>query len=71
MTEEERQHLRGSFLWKGHRVARSLLLKSEYLEFHRTCCRTRRYSSPRFIEWLVRHYPDRLYWAATKLGMEV
>ena len=52
-------------------MARSLLLKYEHLEFRRMCCRTQRYSSPRFIEWLVLHYPDQLHWAAAILGMEV
>ena len=71
MTDEKHQQLRDSLLWRGHEIAKSLLLKDEYLEFHRTCCRTQRYSSPRFIEWLIQHYPDRLYWAATALGLEV
>ena len=53
-----------------YKVARSLLLKSERLEFRRLCCRTRPYSSSRFINWLTKHYPDRLYEAATRLGME-
>lgn len=54
-----------------YRLAKSPLLKKENIEFHQLCCRTRPYSSSRFIEWLVQHYPHRLYEAAAELRMEV
>ena len=54
-----------------YRVAKSTLLKDLRKRFLRTCCRTRAYSSSRFIEWLVRNYPSRLYEAAAELGTEV